>query len=141
MHGNLVTLRPDVTVAEAARQIKAQRHSNYPMVDQAGKYLGTISREDLYCVLKSSSASLETPVSTLELRQLPVAGPDATAAELIELMLTRGSNKVWINAKDGTLAGIVTLLDLVCETEPANEGDESTESTPAEASAGAAPIG
>ncbi len=116
MQRDLVTLRADTTLTQAASQIKAKRYSSYPVVDNDGKYLGTISREDLYFILKSSSTSMDTTVGTLDLSHLPTAQLDATASELIEAMLRQGSNKTLINNADGSLAGIVTLLDLLCES-------------------------
>jgi CBS domain containing-hemolysin-like protein len=63
--------------------------------------------------LKSSTISLEQPLSELEYHRLPLARPDARAPELIEKMLMHGTNKVLIATEDGKFVGIVTLLDLI----------------------------
>jgi len=127
MQRNLCTLRSDMTLTEAVHAIKAHRYSSYPVLDADGICMGAISREDLFCVLKSSSTPMETHVGKLELRQLPIAQPNLTASELIEMMLMHGCNKLLVNSEDGKLTGIVAILDLVCETASDQQSADASE--------------
>jgi len=126
MQPDLAVLRSDRSFGEALHTVKARRHSSYPVVDEGGVFLGIISREDIYCALKSSNISLDKPLSELGYRRLPISRPDAGASELIEKMLMQGTNKVLIATDEGKLAGIVALLDLI----PDAKLDDSDTSEP-----------
>jgi CBS domain-containing membrane protein len=113
MQRDLACLRPDMTIADALAVIRSRRHSSYPVVGADGCCAGALFREDLFHILKSSSTPMDTPLAKLDLRLMPAAADTCPAAELLDLMLTRGSHKVMIHDAQGKLRGIVTLLDLI----------------------------
>jgi CBS domain containing-hemolysin-like protein len=102
-----------MTIADALAVIRSRRHSSYPVVGADGCCAGTLFREDLFHILKSSTTPMDTPLAKLDLRPMPAAADTCPAAELLDLMLTRGSHKVMIHDAEGKLRGIVTLLDLI----------------------------
>ncbi|MEM7393118.1 MAG: cyclic nucleotide-binding domain-containing protein, partial [Verrucomicrobiota bacterium] len=112
----LTTLSVEDSLKNAISIIRTHRHSSYPLVDENQTYQGTLSREDLFCLLKSSSLPLETSLCRLDKRTLPVIPLSMKSPDMIETMLINGVNKLMVEDSDKRLVGIVTLLDLLCES-------------------------
>ncbi|MDX2111163.1 MAG: FAD-dependent oxidoreductase [Verrucomicrobiota bacterium] len=113
MNSNLDVLTPDSTLRSALSLFKAKRHGSYPLVDSCGKLLGMIKRDDLFDYLKSHPASDSKTVMVLphEL-SLPMTGTGTGCAEIVEIFLRSGRNKLLIVNREQQLLGILTLLDL-----------------------------
>jgi CBS domain-containing protein len=58
-----ITIRPDATIAAAARLMNAHRVRFLPVVDSAGKLLGIVSRRDLLSVFLRPDAEIARQVS------------------------------------------------------------------------------
>ena len=79
--------------------------------------MGVAKRDDLFDFLKRHEDLSGFRVSDLSLGDLPVVGLETTSEELLEIFLRSGKNKVMVTDDSRVLLGIVTLLDLVSETD------------------------
>ena len=113
MQPNLATVKDSLNVAETLEYLNKHRHSSYPVVDDEGKFLGVLNREDVFYFLKSSSITLDTPINTIDYTHLPTVPTTMTADALIEKMLIEGTYKALVVKEEDQLCGIVTLMDII----------------------------
>ena len=139
MTTDVVTVRPDMPLEEAAALLAERGVSGAPVVDADGQLEGLLDDTDLL----TSTARLHAPTTiellgayiplpgeyrryTEELRHalaqtvsdvmeedFPTIGKDATCEDAATLMIQRGISRVAVVDDDGGLAGIVTRGDLV----------------------------
>jgi CBS domain-containing protein len=106
----VVTVRPEATLAEAARRMHERHVKRLPVVDASGRLVGIVSRADLLRVVRRSDAAIERDVREEVLgRQFmdQAAGITATVHEGVVRL-------------DGTLehrSEMAVLLDLVDATD------------------------
>lgn len=103
----------ETSLREALDLIRRKHHGSYPLVDREGKPLGTIKRDAIFDRLKSAQMLDDGTVEDLPLAELPVLPEDALAADLIDVMLRSGRNKVLLVDTDGRLSGVITIMDLL----------------------------
>lgn len=98
------------TVADAQQRLLLYGHNGMPVLDQAGRVVGVVSRRDLDRALRHGLG--RSRVSGFMSRTVVSAPPSATLAELEELVLRHNIGRIPI--LDGaTLVGIVTRTDLI----------------------------
>ncbi|KAF0094244.1 MAG: NADH dehydrogenase [Puniceicoccaceae bacterium 5H] len=112
MNTHMDVLKPEMSVRQAMEILRDHRHGSYPVVDQEGVLEGVLKRDDVFDFIKSGGGP-EAPLSELSFSQLPTASVDAPVADLVEILLRSGRNKLIVIDGDHRLKGIVTLLDLV----------------------------
>jgi CBS domain-containing protein len=139
MSSNVVTLRADQTVAEAADVLAEHRFGAMPVIDADGRLLGLLRDEDLivsearvhvptFITLFNATIPLPGSQRHLEDQLQKVAGstvadvmdedcwtiaPDASLEELATVMHERDASHIPVIDADGKLVGIVARGDLV----------------------------
>jgi CBS domain-containing protein len=131
MTTDVVTLKPESSLKDAATVLVERRISGVPVCDEGGHVVGVLSEEDLL----HKEAGPPRPHGLLEWLTEPrklaaYVKPDATSvgeamtqpavtigpkrplAEAARLMVAKGINRLPV-VDDGTLVGIVTRADLV----------------------------
>ncbi len=79
MSVDLVTARPEMSVAEAARLLEAHRVKRLPVVDAQGRLVGVVSRADLLrAVAAAGTREQEAPVDDRSLRERVLKALDET---------------------------------------------------------------
>jgi CBS domain-containing protein len=109
----VISVTPDVTVAELTRVLSAKRIGAVPVVDGTGQLLGIISERDvMYALavhgartLEMTAAKLMTPEPRTVLRRTTVA--EATA------IITESRFRHLPVVEGGVLVGIVSIGDVV----------------------------
>ncbi len=102
------------SLRQALALFRAKRHGSYPIIDEEGRLLGMVKRDDLFDYLKSHPGSETQTIAALPHENtLPLVGESVTGAEILEILLRSGRNKVLVVGESQKLLGIITLIDLV----------------------------
>jgi CBS domain-containing membrane protein len=130
----VVTVRPDLTLAEAAHLLVANKISGLPVVDDRQKLVGVITEADflralgvpghrpshslwhtLEAMFSHHSEILEPDASVAEIMVTDVVtvGPQETVHEVLDAMKANKIRRVIVCDESQEVAGIVTRSDLV----------------------------
>jgi CBS domain-containing protein len=109
----VISVAPDVTVAELTRMLSARRIGALPVLDGSGQLLGIISERDVVHALavhgahtlELTAAKLMTPTPRTVVRR-------TTVAEAMSIM-TEGRFRHLPVMEDGMLIGMVSIGDVV----------------------------
>ena len=135
MNPDVVTLRPEHSVAEAQEILSAKSVSGAPVVDDAGRVVGVVSQNDLvrrtthpdtaehagqfFSSIEEFADLGATPVAAGSVRVADVmskrvysVGRDTGVAVAANIMRERRIHRLIVTDK-GVLVGIVTSLDLL----------------------------
>lgn len=109
---NVVTQGPDASVSEVVRTMHNETVSSVVVVDD-GKPLGLVTDRDLaMAVLDEEFDAAGTPVREFLTGEMATVEADEGIYDLVELLSEKGVRRVPV-VKDGELAGIVSLSDVV----------------------------
>jgi CBS domain-containing protein len=132
---NPLSLREDATVAEAIAFLSRRGFDGAPVIDQAGKPVGFVSKTDLlrhaaqaargvvdrvgYDGAEVSSAAptaRHRPFCKCSAREIMspsivVVSRSASMAQVIKKMITRRVNRVFVIDPTGALVGVISSLD------------------------------
>jgi CBS domain-containing protein len=109
----VVTIGPDVTIADAAECLSNRRIGAVVVVDGGGAVLGIISERDVVrAVADSGAEALAAPVSSRMTAKVVTCGPTSSIDEIMGLM-TDGKFRHVPVIEGGRLAGIISIGDVV----------------------------
>lgn len=134
MTTQVLTVRRDELLAQAAAALAARGVSGAPVVDEAGRVVGVISEKDFLGLMQGGAqGSLMALVAGClggggclvghlrdktagDIMTAPAIslGPETSVAEAAELFAARGVNRAPVVDGQGLLLGIVTRGDLLC---------------------------
>lgn len=110
---DVFTVRPDITVAEAGRQLSTHKIGAIVVVDNAEKICGIVSERDIVrSIAEKGPGVLDDAVSTVMTSNVKVCGEDNSVNHLMEMM-TRGRFRHLPVEVDGKIGGIVSIGDVV----------------------------
>jgi CBS domain-containing protein len=135
MNPNVVSARPEMTVAEVGNLLATHGFTGAPVVNESGKILGVVSQSDLvretdrqttlgesgrfftdvdeYRDLANLPRDLsDAPVESVMSKEVYTVPRDASAALAASIMRERKIHRLFVT-DDGSLVGIVTALDLL----------------------------
>lgn len=115
MSSPVVTVAQTARVAEARQTLARHAHNGMPVLDEAGRLVGVISRRDLDHALRHDIG--DAAVSGFMTRPAITADADATLDHLEGIVLSHDVGRVPIVEGD-ELVGIVTRTDLVRARHP-----------------------
>lgn len=124
----IVSVRPDATVAEAANVIAERRIGAVLVLDEAGDLAGILSERDVVRGLArhGGAALMGMRVAELMTRDVTVAAPETSVAEAMEIMDSGYFRHLPVATPDGALCGIVSVRDLVRYRITVQQGDVET---------------
>lgn len=109
----VVTIAPDLTLADAARTLSKHRIGAVVVSDAAQPVLGILSERDIVrAVAASGAAALEEPVSRYMTAKVVTCTTRSAINTLMETMTTGKFRHVPI-VENGRLLGIVSIGDIV----------------------------
>lgn len=109
----IVTARPDATVAEVARTLKAERIGAIVITDDGGRVVGILSERDIVRALPEHGAGLlDKRVADLMTREVVSCSPEDDL-DHIRREMTGGRFRHIPVIEDGKLVGIVSIGDIV----------------------------
>lgn len=110
---DVFTVRPDITVAEAGRQLSTHKIGAIVVVDNAEKICGIVSERDIVrSIAEKGPGVLDDAVSTVMTSNVKVCSEDNSVNHLMEMM-TRGRFRHLPVEVDGKIGGIVSIGDVV----------------------------
>lgn len=110
---DVVTTRPDATVAQVARLLKEKRIGAVVVTDAAGQLCGILSERDLARGLADHGAKLlDLAVSDLMTPEVVTCAPEDPLEKLMQKM-TAGRFRHLPVVKDGQMVGIISIGDVV----------------------------
>jgi CBS domain-containing protein len=110
---DVVTTRPDATIAEVAKLLKAKRIGAVVVTDAAGALRGIISERDLARGLADHGAKLlDMRVSQLMTVEVVTCSP-ADSLDRLRQQMTEGRFRHLPVVEDGKMIGIISIGDVV----------------------------
>lgn len=140
MTGNPLSVRRSLTLAQAAKFLSDQGVSAAPVIDEAGRPVGVISRTDLVrfdaaagaTTAKSlefvddgvlthvkektvpvTPASADTPVSAVMTPLVLSVAQETPAADVVRKLVQHRVHRVFVTDGSGVLVGVISSLDLL----------------------------
>jgi NADH dehydrogenase len=117
MRKDVATLSLGQTVQSALAFFKERRHSMYPITDAEGVLLGTVSRTDFFDFLKKHEVHDDSVIDAVNRRSLPTCLISSTVEQALERMIRSGNFKCLVIDDAEKLHGIITVMDLIGETD------------------------
>lgn len=109
----VVTMRPEATLAEVCAVLAQHRIGAVVMTDQADGIVGIISERDVVrAVGEHGAKALDEPASSVMTASVKVCREEHTINEVMEIM-TRGRFRHMPVEEGGRIAGIVSIGDVV----------------------------
>jgi len=110
---DVFTVGPDITVADAGKELSKQRIGAVVVVDAGNRIRGIVSERDIVRAVADKGPSvLNEAVSTVMTENVSVCHEEDTVNQLMEMM-TRGRFRHVPVETDGKLGGMVSIGDVV----------------------------
>ena len=124
-----VTVRPTMSLKEAAHIMHARGLKRLPVVDEGGRLVGVLGRLDVLRSIASGYTRRLSPhtgtlpqehrtVAEIMERQVPTVAETTPLADVVGKLLDSDVKRVLVLDTAGKLAGIVTDTDLVARIDP-----------------------
>ena len=111
--GTVYTVTPEVSLAEAVRQLSERRVGALVVLD-GERVVGIFSERDVVRVLaEAGEGALGRPVSSAMTEDVISASPTETVDALMARMTDRRVRHLPVIGRDGALCGLVSIGDLV----------------------------
>ena len=124
---NVITIRPEATVAEALRVLWLEGIGALVVTDESGKVAGIISERDIVRGIASQGTDLlETHVEDRMDRSLITCTPETWVEELMNEMTEHRIRHLPVVEDDGKLVGIVSIGDILKNRLQELENETST---------------
>jgi CBS domain-containing protein len=111
MTTTVVTVKPNVTMRDAASLILRHGVSGLPVVDDGRRLVGVISEWDLLQVLESPSMETE-PIANHMTREMICVSEETSLVEAVDLFEAHRVRRLPVTKGD-TLVGLVSRHDLI----------------------------
>jgi acetoin utilization protein AcuB len=117
MTANPISINERRTVEEAIAFLTDRNFRGAPVINDAGRPVGFVSQSDLLASLTEaggdSDGSRERKVSEVMSSPVITVPRGATLERVIQLMTSRGVNRVFVTDNGGTLVGVISTLDVL----------------------------
>jgi CBS domain-containing protein len=112
MTPNPVSIGRNATVTEAAAFLASRGISAAPVIDEAGRPVGVVSRSDILLQYHTPSSG-RTPAYALMTPAVFWVGPDASAREVVEAMVDLGVRRLFVVDDSSVLIGVISALEVL----------------------------
>ena len=110
---DVVTTRPEASIAEVCRLLQRRRIGAVPVVDAAGVILGIVSERDIVAGLSEHGAAVVSlSVESLMSRQVRHCQQDDSIGEIMAVMTNRRVRHILV-LDEGRLCGLISIGDVV----------------------------
>jgi stage IV sporulation protein FB len=101
-----MTLPAHATLEDAVQEVLRTSQHEFPVVDDAGRVLGMLTRDDMIAALRRHGPS--PPVAKVMKRDVPVVQPDDPFDKAFQLMQERAVPALPVVDRLGRLRGLIT---------------------------------
>lgn len=112
MTPNPVSIGHDTAVREAATFLTSRGISAAPVIDEAGRPVGVVSRSDILSQYQLTSAG-RTPVHAHMTPTVFCVRSNASAQEVVETMVGLGVRRLFVVDDSNVLIGVISSLDVL----------------------------
>lgn len=112
MTPNPFSIGQNATIREAAAFLTGRGISAAPVIDEAGRPVGVVSRSDLIVSYQTVQTG-RVPVQTLMTPTVFCVHPDAPAWEVVGMMVDLGVRRLFVVDDSGVLVGVISALDVL----------------------------
>ena len=124
---NVITIRPQATVAEALRVLWLEGIGALVVTDETGKVAGILSERDIVRGIASQGTELlDAHVEDRMDRDVATCTPETWVEELMNEMTERRIRHLPVVEEDGKLVGIVSIGDILKNRLQELESETST---------------
>lgn len=113
MTRNPVSIGQESMAGEAAAFLVRRGISAAPVIDQAGRPVGVVSRSDLLAQYPNALVD-HTPVYELMTPKVFCVRPDTTAREVIDTLVSLGVRRLFVVDDSDVLIGVISAWDVLC---------------------------
>ncbi len=114
MTSNVITVKPDETIVDAARKMAENKIGSVVVVDDKGTIIGILTEGDIVRrVVARGLDPSQTPVEAVMTKNPITIFEDADLAAAAELMREKGVGHLPVVNEEGRLVGIITRSDIV----------------------------
>ncbi len=120
MTANPVSLREEASIADAIELFTRRRISAAPVIDEAGRPVGVLSRTDILVHDREnkglSAPQAEGPRMCVRDIMTPVVfcvSPEAPAHRVVREMVNLKVHRLFVVEDQGTLVGVISVLDVL----------------------------
>ncbi|MGG5810277.1 CBS domain-containing protein [Falsiroseomonas sp. CW058] len=111
---DVVSVGPHDEVGTIARILSGHRIGAVLVLDGGTDVLGIVSERDIVrCIAAHGTAAVTLPAAQLMTRALHTVTPNTRISEALSLMTDRRVRHLPVIAEDGSLAGMISIGDLV----------------------------
>jgi CBS domain-containing protein len=112
MTANPISIDRNASVAQAAAFLTGRGISAAPVIDEAGRPVGVVSRSDILVRYQAVSAD-RTPVHTVMTPVVFCVRPETPAEEVVETMVGLSVRRVFVVDDSGVLVGVISAFDVL----------------------------
>ena len=113
LKGNVVSVRADASIQEAARKMAEEDVGFLPVVDASGKAIGTLTDRDIVVRLLAKGGEVKSAkVQHAMTKEVVSLRPDEDVEKVAELMKERKISRVLVCDQQGKPLGVISLGDL-----------------------------
>jgi len=113
MKKSVECLDPQDTVMQAAARMRDTNIGFMPICDKNKKVLGTLTDRDIVIRLVAEKHDPDTPVRTIMTKDVVSCRPSDDLEKAEDLMGSNRKSRILCLNDDGTLAGVISLSDVV----------------------------
>lgn len=113
MKRNVVTVRPDVSVMEAAKIMNERRIGSLVIIDGVGRVVGILTERDIMRgVVAEGKRSSEVDISKIMTKKVIVISPEVSLEDAADIMTENRIKKLPV-VEEGKVVGMITSTDLI----------------------------
>jgi CBS domain-containing protein len=121
----VVTIDGDKRVDQLVQTMLKRRLKRLPVVDREGRLIGVVARLDVFGIIARSADTTQAlaahhvsigeaaVVADIMTRELDTVGPDASGAQILDLLRERNVQRLAVVDDKGVLLGLITDLDIL----------------------------
>lgn len=133
MKRDVVSVAPDETVQEAARQMRDENVGLIPICDMDRKVVGLLTDRDIAIRLVASNLSANTPVRDIMTEEVVACRPQDDLREAERMMMANHKSRIVCTDDQGRLEGVISLSDIAQAEDGSRAGQMLREVTEREA--------